>query len=68
MTAKRKLIRMAQVIEQTGMSRTGIYELIEREEFPKQIKVGRVSLWAESDVQMWILEQIRRSRQNTTAA
>jgi prophage regulatory protein len=67
MSAKRKLIRMAQVIEQTGMSRSGIYELIDEGEFPRQIKVGRVSLWSESDVQSWILEQIQRSK-NTAAS
>lgn len=67
MVHKRKLIRIGQVVEATGMSRTGIYELIEEGSFPRQIKVGRVSLWSESDVQEWILSQIRRSSNTTTA-
>jgi prophage regulatory protein len=60
--SKKKLIRMVQVVEQTGLSKTTIYELISEGEFPRQIKVGRISLWDESDVQSWICEQIKRSK------
>jgi prophage regulatory protein len=57
-----RLIRLPQVKAMVGLGRSSIYDQIKRGEFPKPIKVGRVSGWIEAEVQMWISERIQASR------
>lgn len=50
-----KILRIRQVIEVTGLSRSSIYLKISRNEFPAQIKLGvRAAGWVETDIQLWI--------------
>ena len=53
-----RLIRLPQVKAMVGLGRSSIYDRIKRGEFPKPIKVGRVSGWIEAEVQVWISERI----------
>ena len=47
--------RLQQVMTQTGLSRSTIYEMIKREEFPRQFKLGaRAVGWLAEDVLDWI--------------
>ena len=57
-----RILRMPQVVEMVGLSRASIYNKIRDDEFPRQVKLGRLSGWLESEVQGWIREQIRQSR------
>ena len=57
-----RLIRLPQVKAMVGLGRSSIYDRIKRGEFPKPIKVGRVSGWIEAEVQVWISERIQASR------
>jgi prophage regulatory protein len=50
------LIRLTEVLKRTGLSRTTLYELIKQGNFPRQIKLGRTSLWSESEVSSFIEE------------
>lgn len=51
----RKILKLPQVIEATGLSKSTIYVLISRGEFPAQIKLSeRASGWKESDINEWI--------------
>jgi prophage regulatory protein len=54
----RKLRR--QLVEsQTGLSRSKIYDLITRDEFPRPIKIGaRAVGWVEADIEAWINAKI----------
>lgn len=55
MSPNDKIIRLRQVMEQTGMKKTTIYEKIKKHEFPEPIRLGsNFSGWLESDVQAWI--------------
>lgn len=51
--AASKLLKIKQVQDLTGLSRTGIYEKMKSGDFPKQIKIGGLSRWAESEVIEW---------------
>ncbi len=54
-----KILRIPQVIEQTGLSRSSIYKQIRLGSFPRAIKLtARSSGWAESAVQDWIEDRI----------
>lgn len=57
-----RLIRLPQVKAMVGLGRSCIYDQMKRGEFPKPIKVGRVSGWIEAEVQVWISERIQASR------
>ena len=54
---------MPDVLEQTGLSRSTIYEMIGRGEFPRQINLGpRAVGWISDDVLNWIDSKIREAR------
>ena len=57
-----KIIRLPQVKQMVGLGTTAIYDKMKNSDFPKQIKIGRLSGWVESEVQAWINEQIMASR------
>jgi prophage regulatory protein len=58
-----KLLRLPQVKETTGLSKSTIYARIAEGTFPKQIPLGpRLVVWVESDIQNWISEQVSAAR------
>lgn len=52
-----RLIKIEEVMQQIGIGRTKLYDMIQLEEFPAPIKLGRYSRWSEIEVQDWIEEQ-----------
>lgn len=53
------ILRINQVIQKTGLSRSVIYEEIKNGRFPKQVKLAkRSSGWLESEINKWIKERI----------
>ena len=58
-TLNQKLLRLPQVKQTTGLSKSTIYARISEGTFPKQIPIGpRLVVWLESDIQNWIAEQV----------
>ena len=53
-----RLLILTQVQYQTGLRKHKLYELISAEEFPEPIHLGRARRWLESEVQLWIKQQI----------
>lgn len=50
-----RFLRISDVISRTSLSRSYIYVLIGREEFPAPRKLGaRCSRWIESEVDAWM--------------
>lgn len=50
-----RLIRLRQVIEMTGRSRTAVYDDISRGKFPRPVKIGpRASAWKLSAIRSWM--------------
>lgn len=59
MTVNSRIIRLPEVKNLTGISRSQIYELIKNNKFLKQINLGaRAVGWVESVVQEWIQQRI----------
>lgn len=58
--AKReRLLRIKEVLADTGLSRSTAYELMRRGEFPRPIElVGKTRCWIESEVDGWIAGRI----------
>jgi prophage regulatory protein len=65
------LIRLSAVLDRTGLSRSAVYDLTQRGEFPQQIKLskdGRAVAWVEAEVSDWIQSRIAASRGAGTKA
>ncbi len=61
--SQNKLLRLPQVKQSTGLSKSTIYARIAEGTFPKQIPLGpRLVVWMESDIQNWIAEQVSAAR------
>lgn len=60
---KFKILRLPQVIELTGLSRSSIYLLMSEQDFPQPISLGiRAKGWVEQEVSEWIQQRINKSR------
>ena len=58
-----KLLRLPEVMNQTGLRRAAIYARIREGVFPSPVKIGkRAVAWPESKVQAWIAERIAEAR------
>ena len=59
-----KFLRLPEVIDRTGLSRTHIYYLISVGLFPRQINLcgGRAIAWVEDEVEEWLQFRIRETR------
>ena len=58
-----EIIRLPEVIKETGLSRSTIYRMIQEKVFPPQIKLvpnGRSSGWFRDEIEAW--KQSRRNR------
>lgn len=55
----RRLLRLKAVMKMTGLSRSTIYGMIARGEFPVQIRIStRCVGWNSSEIDTWIEEKI----------
>lgn len=68
--AYRRLIKRKQVLERTGLSNSGMYELIARGLFPKPVKPtgARSSAWVEEEVDQFIASCIAQRDANEVMA
>lgn len=58
-----KFLRLPQVLDRTGLSRSTLYLRISEGTFPKQVSLGSRSVaWVESAVENWISRRIEESR------
>ena len=65
--ADRKVLRIAEVCERTGLSRSGIYDRLNQgskyysPEFPQRFKIGLHSVgWDSTEIDLWIAAQKER--------
>lgn len=60
-----KLLRIRDVLETTGLSRSGLYERIVKGSFPRPVNLGaRCVAWVAGEVDAWVNERIMQSRTN----
>jgi prophage regulatory protein len=61
-TAPIHILRLAQVIERTGLKKTKIYELQSEGQFPMRVKITAHAVgWIEHEVQAWLTGRIATS-------
>jgi len=54
-----KFLRLPSVIDKVGLSRSQIYKLIQRGDFPEPVKIGpKVSVWIEEKLEVWMEAQL----------
>ena len=59
------ILRLPEVKQRTGLSRSSIYLRITNKEFPSPISLGGRSVgWLEDDIDEWIFARIEESRIN----
>lgn len=47
-------LRLPQVIQRTGMSRSAIYKMVSDGNFPRSVRLGaRAVAWVESEIESW---------------
>ena len=66
LTKNMRIIRLPEVINMTGFSRTTIYALLKDQKFPKQVKLSPRSVgWVECEVLDWNHQRLsERDRSN----
>lgn len=64
-----KIIRLKDVIDTTGLSRSTIYKYIAEGSFPKSVSLGdRCVGWVESEVLDWVLARIEERDEGKSVA
>lgn len=67
-TPRERFIRLPEVLYTTGLSRSTIYEMMTRKQFPAQISLGGKNVaWLASEVEQWMDERIANRHQGATA-
>ena len=55
-----RFIRLPQVKQRVGISKSQIYKLVKASEFPKPVKVSeRISCWAVAEIEEWASNKIQ---------
>lgn len=63
MNASIQILRLPQVCERIGLSRSMIYQLEAEQRFPQRIKIGvRAVGWIESEAEAWLAHRVQGSR------
>ena len=58
--SNRRLLRLPEVKEKVGLSRTAIYKLIAEGQFPRQVCIiPRTVAWCQDDLEAWIEQRIQ---------
>lgn len=54
-----RLLRLAQVLDKTGLKRSQVYNDMREKKFPESIKIGPFSVaWLESEIDEWINQKL----------
>ncbi len=53
-----RLLRLKEVQERVGMSKTTIYDRMRTGTFPVPVHLGTMAAWVESEIEGWILARI----------
>ncbi|WP_273854901.1 helix-turn-helix transcriptional regulator [Serratia liquefaciens] len=65
---RERFIRLPEVLYTTGLSRSTVYEMMTRKQFPAQISLGGKNVaWLASEVDQWMDERIANRHQGATA-
>lgn len=58
-----KVLRLTEVCNRTGLSKSSVYKKMEEFDFPQSIALGaRAVGWLEEEIEQWIQSRISESR------
>lgn len=59
-----RLVRLTEVLERTGLSRSSVYDRIKKGRFPPSVALGegRARRWVNSEIDTWIAVRIAATR------
>jgi prophage regulatory protein len=57
-----RFMRLPEVINTVGLCKPTIYVKISEGQFPKPIKLGKVSVWLQSEISAWMDERVAEYR------
>ncbi len=58
-TSTPSLLRLRQVLERTGLSRSCLYDKVQHDLFPQPCRISeRASAWSSDEVDRWIAERL----------
>ena len=67
-TPRARFIRLPEVLYTTGLSRSTVYEMMSRKQFPAQVSLGgKTVAWLESEIENWMAERIANRHQGADA-
>ncbi|HGE8279279.1 helix-turn-helix transcriptional regulator [Serratia sp. CY81684] len=65
-TPRERFIRLPEVLYTTGLSRSTVYEMMSRRQFPAQVSLGGKNVaWLASEVELWMDERIANRHQGS---
>jgi len=60
------MLRLDQVRQIVGLSRTTIYTMMAAGQFPKQVQISLKAVgWPRAEIQQWLAERVKTSRQQS---
>ncbi|MFE8114990.1 helix-turn-helix transcriptional regulator [Brenneria goodwinii] len=66
--ARERLMRLPEVLHVTGISRSTLYELSNRNAFPARVPLGGKNVaWVESEIHHWVAQRIAARQQENHA-
>lgn len=58
-----RILRLKQVLDITGLSRSTLYLYMSRQQFPNQVKLGpKIVGWIDEEVENWISSRVNQRR------
>jgi prophage regulatory protein len=64
-----RILRLPQVLDRTGLSRSSLYRLHAAGSFPRRVQISQRSVgWIESEVDAWLASKVGDSRTAATIA
>jgi prophage regulatory protein len=61
MTNPLRFMRLPAVAERVGLSRSQVYRLAARGQFPRPIRVGSAAVWPSDEIENWMRKQLDRA-------
>ncbi len=65
MTTQINVLDIEAVLEKLRIGRSKLYGMVNANQFPRPVKIGRSSRWVESEIDEWLIEKME-TREPTT--
>ena len=65
MSLERRVVRIKEVLEITGLSKSVVYDMVSRNEFPRPVRIShRAVAWHQADIEEWLDSRPPATREN----